>query len=157
VSDEDLVALAAELFTQCPQSEHRVLLAILERAAAAQYRRWASQVGDEQRDGMLACARREEEVAAVLEGRAPNAAETARGLMERLPDLPARYRSLLEGKGLGRQLAIQAEGERAGAALLRAYADAETDAVARDALRAAAELEEENARVGAAASQELPS
>jgi len=156
VSD-DLAGLAAELFAQCPESEHRVLLAVLERTAAEQYRRWAGRVADEHRATMLGCARREEDVAAVLEGMATDAAEMARALGARFPDLGTRYESLLAGRSLSEQLRIQAAGEWAGAALLRAYAGAETDPAAREALLAAAELEEENARVCDSVSQEPPS
>jgi hypothetical protein len=145
VSD-DLVRLAGELFAQCPETEHRVLLAVLERAAADQYRRWAEEVGDAHRAGMLDCARREKDVAAVLEGQAPDALETARALMGRLPDLPARYRTLLDGKPLAEQLAIQAAGERAGGELLRSYS-----------LTNAAALEDANADFLDRVAQGLPS
>jgi hypothetical protein len=144
--NNELRGLAGALFAQCPQEQHQVLLAVLERVAADQYRRWAEEVGDPHRAGMLDCARREEEVAAVLEGQAPDAVETARALMERFPDLPARYRSLLEGRSLGEQFAIQATGERAGGELLRSYALAD-----------AAELEDANAAFLDQVSQELPS
>ena len=144
--NNELRGLAGALFAQCPQGQHRVLLAVLERVAADQYRRWAEQVGDPHRAGMLDCARREEEVAAALEGQAPEAVATARAVMERFPDLPTRYRSLLEGRSLGEQFAIQATGERAGGELLRSYALAD-----------AAELEDANAAFLDQVSQELPS
>jgi hypothetical protein len=144
VSNE-LRGLAAALFAQCPQEQHRVLLAVLERVAADQYRRWADEVGDEHRAGILECAAREEQVAEVLEAAAPNATATAAALGERFPDLRTRYASLLDGKSLAEQFAIQSAAERAGAALLRSYAAAETDATGRAALLAAAELEEANA------------
>jgi len=145
VSD-DLTGLAGELFAQCPQEQHRVLLAVLERAAADQYRRWADEVGDEHRAGILECAAREEKVAEVLEAAAPNATATAAALGERFPDLGARYAALLDGKSLIEQFAIQAAGERAGGELLRSYALAD-----------AAELEDANAAFLDRVSHELPS
>jgi hypothetical protein len=144
--NNELRGLAGALFAQCPQDQHPVLLAVLERVAADQYRRWAEEVGDAHRAGMLDCARREEAVAAVLEGQAPDAVATARDLMGRFPDLPARYRSLLEGRSLGEQFAIQATGERAGGELLRSYELAD-----------AAKLEDANADFLDQVSQELPS
>lgn len=142
----ELRGLAAALFAQCPETEHRVLLAVLERVAADQYRRWADEVGDEHRAGILECAAREEKVAEVLEAAAPNATATAAALGERFPDLGARYAALLEGRSLVEQFAIQAKGERAGGELLRSYALAD-----------AAELEDANADFLDRVSQELPS
>jgi hypothetical protein len=142
----ELRGLAAALFAQCPQEQHWVLLAMLERVAADQYRRWADEVGDEHRTGILACAAREEQVADVLEAAAPNATATAAALGERFPDLGARYAALLDGRSLVEQFAIQATGERAGGELLRSYA-----------LPDAAELEDANADFLDRISQELPS
>lgn len=143
---DDLTGLAAALFAQCPQEQHRVLLAVLERAAADQYRRWADEVGDEHRAGILECAAREEKVAEVLEAAAPSATATAAALEKRFPDLGARYAALLDGKSLVEQFAIQAAGERAGGELLRSYALAD-----------AAELEDANAAFLDRVSHELPS
>lgn len=55
--------------------------------------------------------------------------------------------SLFAGKGPAEQKALLAQLERAGAALYRAWAAREPDAAARQALLAAAEREEQNARV----------
>lgn len=143
---DDLVALAGDLFAQCPEAQHRVLLAVLERAAAEQYRRWADEVGDQHRAGILDCARREEEVAAVLEAHASAADGTAQAVHGRFPDLASRYAALLDGKSLVEQFAIQAAGERAGGVLLRAYA-----------LPDAADLEDANADFLDRISQALPS
>jgi 4-carboxymuconolactone decarboxylase len=141
----DLAALVGTFFSQCSHSEQRVLLASAERLAADQYRRWTEQTGGEGRDEFLAAAAREEQVAAVLEKLTPGAAETARALEDRFPMLPAAYRSVLEGRTLRDQFSIQAAAERAGGALLRAFAERESDAAARDELLAAAGLEEANA------------
>jgi hypothetical protein len=145
VSDE-LVRLATGLFTQVPERQHRVLLAMLERLAAEQYRRWADEVGDEHRVGMLECSAREEEVGRLVETGLEDAAGTARELGERFPELGARYAALLEGRSLREQFAIQAAGERAGAELLRSFEMPDV-----------AELEDDNARFLDRVSQELPS
>jgi 4-carboxymuconolactone decarboxylase len=141
----DLAALVGTFFNQCSPTERRVLLAGAERLAAEQYRRWMEQAGGEARDAFAAAAAREEQVAAVLEKLTPGAPETARALADRFPMLPAAYRSVLEGRSLGDQFSIQAAAERAGGALLRAIAEHESDAAARDELLAAAGLEEANA------------
>jgi 4-carboxymuconolactone decarboxylase len=141
----DLADLVGTFFGQCSPTERRVLLAGAERLAAQQYRQWAEQAGDEDRDGFLAAAEREERVADVLEKLTPDAAETARALDERFPMLPVAYRSMLQGRNLRDQFAIQSVAERAGGELLRAFAEREGDAEARDALLVAAGLEEANA------------
>jgi hypothetical protein len=55
--------------------------------------------------------------------------------------------ALFQGKSLDDQKALLARLERSGASLYRAFADAETDATAREALLAAALREEEIAEV----------
>jgi 4-carboxymuconolactone decarboxylase len=141
----DLAELVGVFLSQCSPSEQRLLLGGAERIAAEQYRRWAEQGADDDRDGLLAAAEREEQVAAVLEKLTPGAAETARALEERLTTLSSLYRSFLQGRHIRDQFAIQSAAERAGGALLRAYAEREADGAARDALLAAAGLEEANA------------
>ena len=142
----EIVDLATELFTSVPESQHRVLLAMLERAAAVQYQRWADEVDETHREGMLECAAREEEVARLVEAGVAGADATARELGERFPDLGARYAALMEGRSLREQFAIQAAGERAGGELLRSYEMPDV-----------AELEDDNARFLDQVSQELPS
>lgn len=139
-----IAELVAPLLAQCAEGEDKLLLAAAERVAAARYREWAGQVGDGQRAGMLACSAREETVAAELEALVPGAGELAPEVATRFPDLGEQYRAVLGAHRLDEQFAIQAAAERAGAALLRAYADA---ASAEDAerLRSMAELEEANA------------
>lgn len=142
----ELRGLAATLFAQCPQEEHRALLAVLERVAAEQYRRWADEVGEEHRAGILACAEREKQVADGLVGGDADATATAESVAARFPDLGDRYAALLDGRSLIEQFAIQATGERAGGELLRSYG-----------LPDVAELEDANADFLDRVSQELPS
>jgi alkylhydroperoxidase family enzyme len=141
----ELADVVGAFLAQCSGADQKVLLALAERAAAEQYRRWAEQVGGEDRAGLLASADREEQVAAALEAITPNAADTAAALADRFPMLSAAYRSVLQGRSLRDQFSIQAVAERAGGALLREFAERETDAATRDALLSAAQLEEENA------------
>ena len=142
----EIRGLAAVLFAQVPAEQHRVLLAMLERVAADQYRRWADEVGEEHRIGILECAAREEEVAQLVETGIENVDVIGRELRERFPDLAARYEALLVDKSLGEQFAIQAAGERAGGELLRSYEMPDV-----------AELEDANADFLDQVSQELPS
>jgi alkylhydroperoxidase family enzyme len=141
----ELAEVVGTFLAQCSTMEQKTLLAMAERMAAEQYREWAAHAVDEDRDGLIAAAEREEQVAAVLEKLTPDAAETARVLEERFPMLPASYRAVLGGRSLHDQFTIQSAAERAGGALLRAYAEREGDPAAGDALLTAAGLEEANA------------
>jgi 4-carboxymuconolactone decarboxylase len=141
----DVADVVGAFLSQCSPPERRVLLARAERIAAEQYRRWAEHAADEERDGLLAAADREERVAAVLEKVTRDAAETAPALEDRSVLLAAAYGSVLQGRRRDDQFAIQSAAERAGGALLRAFAERETDVAARDALLSAAALEEANA------------
>jgi hypothetical protein len=64
-----------------------------------------------------------------------------------MPTEEARLAALFAGKSVPEQKALIARLERAGAGLYRAWAAAETDAKTKAALLAAAEREEQNARV----------
>lgn len=141
----DLAHLVGTFLGQCSPTEQQVLVAGAERIAAEQYRRWAEQAADEDQDAFLAAAEREERVADVLERLTPGATATARALDDRFPMLPAAYRSVLQGRSRRDQFAIQSAAERAGGALLRALAEREGEIATREALLAAAGLEEANA------------
>jgi 4-carboxymuconolactone decarboxylase len=141
----DLAEIVGAFLSECSPTQQRLLLAGAERMAAEQYHRWAEGAADDDRRELIAAAEREEQVAAVLEKLTSDATETARALEDRIPALSTVYRSVLQGRSLRDQFAIQAAAERAGGALLRAYAEREADDTRRDALLAAAGLEEANA------------
>ena len=83
----DLLAiLAAPLLEQSAPEEHRILLAVLERMAAEHYRTWAEMVEDPSlKQGLLAAARREEEIAEIVESLDPRAQSIAQSLLARFP------------------------------------------------------------------------
>jgi hypothetical protein len=64
-----------------------------------------------------------------------------------MPTEEERLAALFTGKSVPEQKALLARLERAGAGLYRAWAAAETDVKTKAALLAAAEREEQNARV----------
>ncbi|HTG16877.1 MAG TPA: hypothetical protein VK747_16640 [Blastocatellia bacterium] len=124
-----------------------LLLAALERLAAERYRSWA---GDDHpnpsvREGLLACADREEEIARRVESLDPNASAIQDKLLSDHPELLDLNRTLFEGRPLKVQFAMQAQGEMAGAAAWRAYAAAASDSSARELLQSCSRLEEANA------------
>jgi hypothetical protein len=122
------------------------LLAKLERLAAQRYRTWANDHPDQSvREGLLACADREEEIARRVESLEPNASAIQDKLLSDHPELLDLNRTLFEGRPLKVQFAMQAEGERAGAAAWRAYAAGASDPSARELLLSCSALEQANA------------
>jgi len=123
-----------------------LLLAALERLAARRYRSWASEHTDPSvKAGLLACADREEEIAKLVESLEPNASAIQDKLLSDNPELLNLNRTLFEARALKVQFAMQAQGERAGAAAWRAYATAASDPSIRELLESCSPLEEANA------------
>ena len=110
------------------------------------YRSWAHQYDDPAiKQGLVACADREEEIARRVESLDPEASAKQDKLMADNPDLLDLNRTLFEGRPLEVQFAMQAQGELAGAAAWKAYAAAASDPLAAELLRSCSSLEEENA------------
>jgi hypothetical protein len=123
-----------------------MLLAKLERLAAQRYRTWASDHPDQSvKEGLLACADREEEIARRVESLEPNASAIQDKLLSDNPALLDLNRTLFEGRPLDVQFAMQADGERAGAAAWGAYAAAASDRSAQELLQSCGPLEQANA------------
>jgi hypothetical protein len=122
-----------------------VLLAKLERLAAQRYRHWASDYPDQSvKESLLACADREEEIAARVESLVPDAFAVQDALLSDHPELLDLNRSLFDGRPLKVQFAIQAEGERAGVAAWKAFAAAVPDPSAQQLLLSCSALEQAN-------------
>ncbi len=123
-----------------------LLLAALERLAARRYRSWADNHADPVvKEGLLACAEREEEIANRVESLAPNAAAIQNKLLADNPDLLELNRTLFAGRSLTEQFTMQAQGEQAGAAAWKAYAAAAADPSVQEILQSCSPLEEANA------------
>lgn len=122
------------------------LLAKLERLAAERYRNWAREYPDgSAKEGLLACADREEEIARRVESLNPDASAIQDKLLSDNPDLLELNRTLFEGRPLEVQFAMQAQGEMAGAAAWKAYGAAASDPLAGELLQSCGPLEEANA------------
>ena len=138
----------APVLLRVPRLHHPVLIALAERLAARRYREWAAQIGDaSRRPQLLACADREEEIAGRVEAHYGDAPATQRALLAANPDVEEINRSLFAGRPLAQQFAIQAAGERLGAATWRAFARSDGDADRCATFLACAELEEASAAV----------
>lgn len=118
------------------------LLSRLERTAAARYRQWAEELPDH-RDGLLACAAREDEIADRAEALFPPT-DTHRHQVDAMIG-PAKevYYAVFEGHTPVEQMTIQAGAERQGSGAWRGLA--ETSAEQAEALVALAALEDESA------------
>jgi hypothetical protein len=142
----NVAELLAPVLQRVPARERPLLIALAERMAAERYRGWAADPSTgSHRAGLLACADREEEIARRVESRFPSAASLQRDLLAKHPDLERINRELFAGRPLEEQLAIQARGERLGAATWRSLARQAQREEEREILLGCALLEEESA------------
>jgi bacterioferritin (cytochrome b1) len=137
----------APILARVAREEQPLLIAYAERLAAERYRGWARAEGAAHAARLLACAAREEEIARRVEALHADAALRQRRLLAEHPGLLEVNRGLFAGRAWAEQLAIQAAGERLGAATWRSFARKAEDTRSREALLACAELEEASARV----------
>jgi hypothetical protein len=142
----NIAAVLAAVLQRVPREQQPLFIAVAERLAADRYRGWAEQVDDAAtKAGLLACAEREEDIAARIESLYPAAESAQQSLLAAHPDLLEVNRTLFAPLPLAQQFALQAQGERLGAATWRAFADHAADTRARDVFLACAPLEEESA------------
>lgn len=142
----NIALVLGQLLQRVSPAERALLIALAERLAADRYRGWACEVGDPAcASQLLACAEREEEIARRVQALQPDAATIQRDILARNPDLEDINRSIFAGRPLDKQFALQAQGERLGAATWRSFAGREEDMRARDTFLGCAKLEEENA------------
>ena len=129
-----------------PLDQQPLLLALLERNAAKRYRGWAELTSNvAEREGLEACAAREEKIARLVEGLAGRPADLSEALVPHLDDLRTAYETVFSGKRREEQMAIQAAAERIGALVWRELAATETDSQRVATLHDCAGLEEESA------------
>jgi len=142
----DVAEILAGVLRNIDPNLQPLLLAKLERLAAQRYRTWASDHPDPAaKEGLLACADREEEIAGRVESLEPNASAIQVRLLSDHPELLDLNRTLFEGRPLKVQFAMQADGERAGAAAWKAYAAGASDPSVQKLLQSCSPLEQANA------------
>lgn len=141
----NVAQLLGRVLARVPEPQRPLLIAFAERLAAERYRGWAAIADAERRPGLLRCADREEEIARRVESLHADADAEQQRILAANPDLPEINRSVFADRPLAEQFAIQAQGERAGAALWRALARAAPSDRTRDEYLACARLEEESA------------
>ena len=139
-------ALLRPVLSRLPTSLVPAFLAGLERSAADRYRRWADAAADaEEREGLLACSRREDEIAERVKRLFPVSGADEEQLEQQLPEALRIYREIFDPHPVRHQYRMQASAEREGAAAWRSLAASHTDPELRKELEACAELEESSA------------
>ena len=139
--------LIAPILGAVPQEQRPLLVALAEKIAAGRYRDWAEQASASDRLELFACADREEEIARRVEALYPDAAAVQADVLAKHPDIEQAYRDLFSGHPIEDQYAIQADGERLGAATWRAFARNVDRDEERVVFLGCAELEEASAAV----------
>jgi hypothetical protein len=121
--------LLAGHLQQVPPAALPYMLSQLERTAAARYRDWAAEV-TEHKEGLLACAGREDEIADKVEAMFPPSDEHRQLVEGLMPAAKATYYEAFSGYTAFEQIAIQEDAERQGAnawqGLKAAYPDKAT-------------------------------
>ena len=144
----NVAEVIATALARVAEADRPLVIAIAERMAAARYRGWAADpAAGADAAALRACAAREDDIASRIEGLYPDARARADALVAANPELAEIDRTLFAGRPLAQQLAIQARGERLGAATWRAFAKRESDAHRRDVLASCAPLEEASAEI----------
>ena len=144
----NLGGVFASVLQRVAEPHRPLLIAIAERLAAERYRGWAKEATlSDHAAQLLACARREEEIAERVEALFPRASAIQLEMLEKNPDFAEINWSVFAGRPLNEQYRIQAQGERLGAATWRALARKEESRVAREVFLACAELEQASALV----------
>jgi len=106
--------LLAEHLSSVPPEAFPYLLSQLERTAADRYRGWAVEV-PEHRDGLTACAAREDDIADRAEAAFPPSEEHRALVATIIPKAKATYYAAFEPYNPIEQMTIQANAERQGA------------------------------------------
>ena len=106
--------LLADHLGKVPPEALPYMLSQLERTAADRYRGWADAV-PEHREGLLACAAREDEIADRVEAMFPPTAEQAALVSSLIPAAKETYYAVFADYDPIEQMTIQANAERQGA------------------------------------------
>lgn len=144
----DFDALLGGLLGRVGAEERPLLIAMLERVAAAKYRDWAA-LPEFQSDAaaLRACADREERIAEQAEALYPDAQARQTGIGAALPELAQVPDDLFGNRTPLHQMAVLAAGERAGGRVWAGLAAATSASKAAGTMKAFTAWEDENAEV----------
>lgn len=141
----DFGQLLGPFITPIPEASRPAMLSAMERFAANRYRDWAKECPPEDRDELLACAAREEEIARRVLALFPATAGDEDKIDAELTRAGEAYAGVFENLSLSEKYFVQAAAERQGASAWRGIAAQQEDDAARRELATCAELEEESA------------
>jgi hypothetical protein len=136
--------LLAPFIGQVPAAALPNFLALLERGAAERYRLWAELL-PEQREGLLVCAGREDQIADHADALFPIGPALREEIQAPLPAAKETYYAVFADLDVLDQLRIQANAERQGAAAWRAMVSADAPDAVNQTLESMAALEESSA------------
>ncbi|MDP1793659.1 MAG: hypothetical protein Q8K63_05930 [Acidimicrobiales bacterium] len=121
----EIVVTLAPVLEATDPAEHPLLIALLERWAAARYREWADAVGDIAAvTELISCAEREEEIATRVESLFDDASGVQARLEAAFPLLKGALEGSMTWRPIDEQFVTQAQAERLGAATWRGFARA---------------------------------
>jgi hypothetical protein len=150
----DFGAQLASCIAAVPPEGLPVLLAGLERAAAARYRSWAEQLPDHA--GVLnECAAREDRIATLVSDAFPISEACSAAVNDALPSGTEIYYEIFEGHSILQQIYIQSEAELQGARAWAGISAQVDDPSVVVALDRCAELEEASSRAAKALLDEI--
>lgn len=141
----DFARLLGPFIGPVPEASRPAMLSRLERFAAARYREWADQCPPEEREAILGCAAREEEIAERVSALFPAAPSDEDKIEVEIGRAGEAYADVFEDLSLSEKYFVQAGAERQGAAAWRGIAAQQEDDDVRAELARCAELEEASA------------
>ena len=142
---DDLLGLFLD---RIKQQEKPLLIALLERVAAEKYREWAeNKTFLSERDQLLECAKREDQIAYKIEQLYSDPKLIQEEITRIVPELEQASGVLFGNKAIPHQMAVLAIGERWGSGVWELLAKAETDSKTQEVLLSCRPLEEANAAV----------
>lgn len=132
--------LLMEPLVSVPEPSRVGFIARLERSAAMRYREWAEESAS-LREGLIACADREDEIADRAEKLRPVWPEHEEIVERALAEARRLYAGAFEGHSLEDRILLQAHAERQGSLAWIGFASQTEDEAERQALLALADLE----------------
>lgn len=138
----DFARLLGPFITPIPEASRPAFLSMLERVAASRYREWADEAPPEERDALLACAAREDEIADRISRLFPAAEGDDEKMTHELVGARDAYAGVFVDLSLSEKFFVQASAERQGAAAWRGIAAQQQDSKVKQELEACAVLEE---------------
>lgn len=138
----DFARLLGPFIAPIPEASRPTLLSRLERFAAARYREWAEVCPDAEREPLLACAAREEEIADRVLALFPAIAVDEDKIEAELARAAVAYAGVFDDLSPNEKYFVQASAERQGAAAWRGIAAQQEGDRIRTELEKCAELEE---------------